>query len=427
MTIFPWLFISGATLIYIRGPRILFIAFIDFGLAIIVAVGLGMQGVYLPATEKGCSLPKAEAWQIAPGQKSFFVLAAELGSYKNASEACKSFVSNWTLGVSCIFFQMLAAYVGIFFDEREQSILNPWRPFFYFVLAFVGPPVWIKVQTLPRIRFAYHYVTKTARRTFGQKNLEFIKHTPYICQEQHFIVSNHKLQEILSIEHVLLNVVDYLCYEDVINFSLSSKAVREAMYPSRDMDHRIPKLKKHCCETVTKKSCLYCNKKICESCKKQQYYPGLPGRRHVTSCQPYCPRCYYNNFARHPRGYKRPCKCRTTDRSVEFQDMCRTCYARDREEMQTTRHRRYQQEARDIAEGKNLKDGEKVKCGSCKKELKSGMRFWVCGRCKGECRDRIHPPYVKPKEDRDVEKGEEESKAQAEDRKWSTWFRFWTG
>lgn len=73
--------------------------------------------------------------------------------------------------------------------------------------------------------------------------------------------------------------------------------------------------------------------------------------------------------------------------------------SKDVDSLQAMRHKRYQQEARDIAYEENSK------CGGCKKMFKDGMRWWKCGKCGGECRDKIHPGFVKRKKDKDPEKG----------------------
>jgi ribosomal protein L37AE/L43A len=51
--------------------------------------------------------------------------------------------------------------------------------------------------------------------------------------------------------------------------------------------------------------------------------------------------------------------------------------------------------------------GETVQCGKCKKDLKKGMRFWVCSKCEGECKDPIHPSYIGHQKQVDMEKGAE--------------------
>lgn len=338
---------------------------------------------------------------------------------------------------------MLVAYVGIFFDEREWSILNPMRPVVWLIVALIGPPIIIHDRLFPKIRLTFSYLKKTFFRMQFTRDVKIEQPPQFKPPYEFFQVSNPKLMDVLIIEHVLLNIVDYMHYEDVVNFSLVSRAVREAVFPPGDLVHRVPKLKERCCEAATKKGCLYCNKRICfvriftslrmegkanteQWCKAQRFLPGLPGRRHVTTCQPYCRKCYYHHFARHPRGYKKPCKCRITDRSHEFQDMCRACASKDPVQMQTIRHKRYQQEARDIGYGRRVLNGEAVKvfCGCCKGELKSGIRWWVCGKCKGECRDAIHPPYVGKRRDRDVESGENEDEKTEEAKE--PWWRKWS-
>ncbi|KAF2107579.1 hypothetical protein BDV96DRAFT_589010 [Lophiotrema nucula] len=427
MPIFPWIFISSVLLIYLKGPWLFLVGIVDLGLAVTTAIGAGMEAKYLPASYDGCKPAKAEAWQVHGDYKSFFVQAAELQGKKSPQGACKDFVTAWTLAAGVVFFQMLAAYIGIFSDESEYSILNPFRPLFNLILIIFGPPFWFHVHVSPRIRFTYRYIIKFFRRVGSQRKPHFVKSAPYTPKyEEGIHISNPKLQEVLVIEHVLLNVVDYLHYEDVIHFSLTSKAVREAVFPGRDLLHRLPKLQKRCCETDTKKKCLYCNKHICTGCQVERQLSGLSGTRHVTTCQPYCRGCYYQQFSRHQRGYKKPCKCYTTDRELCFLGICRTCNLRDFNEMQETRQKRYEQQARDKAEGKFLAPNENVKCGNCKQDLKSGTRWWVCGKCKGECRDKMHPPYVGKKRLSDVEMAETHNEKVEELEssrwKWSTIF-----
>ena len=100
--------------------------------------------------------------------------------------------------------------------------------------------------------------------------------------------------------------------------------------------------------------------------------------------------------------------------------MCRTCENGDETVLRENRYMRYRQEARDVAEGKNLGPGEKVKCGGCKLDLKDGTRWWVCGKCKGECRDAIHPPFVKKKKRTvDVEKANRVEQEEGEGNRWA--------
>lgn len=86
------------------------------------------------------------------------------------------------------------------------------------------------------------------------------------------------------------------------------------------------------------------------------------------------------------------------------------------EQLQAARHKRYQKECLDIA----YEEG--AKCTGCLKTLKPGMRWWKCTKCSGECRDKIHPGYVRKKR-RDVEKGISEEDEEEELSWWRRGFR----
>jgi hypothetical protein len=156
---------------------------------------------------------------------------------------------------------MFIAYMEIFYDGRERSILNPWRPFFNIIIAISGPPIFVYSKSLPKLRLWWRYILKLVNRT-DMRKLDFPQPSPYVPR-YNYSISNLKLQEVLTIEHVLLNIVDHSHYDDIINLSLACRAVREAVYPGRDLEHRLPKLRKHCCTKNSKICCLYCNKKIC--------------------------------------------------------------------------------------------------------------------------------------------------------------------
>jgi hypothetical protein len=78
------------------------VGLVDLGLSITLAIGLGMQAVYLPATVSGCSPEKAEAWQVINPYESFFVQAQTLGYASTASSACNRFVISWDLAVAVL-------------------------------------------------------------------------------------------------------------------------------------------------------------------------------------------------------------------------------------------------------------------------------------------------------------------------------------
>lgn len=150
------------------------------------------------------------------------------------------------------FFQFLLAYISVFFDEREFSLLNPMRPIVWLLVIFIGPALFVHDVIFPRIRLWLSYTKKGLAELRSTKDLQIPPHTQFKPQYQSFEAPKSKLTDVLAIEHVLLNVVDYLHFEDVVNLSLTCRAVREVVYPPQDLDYRVPKLTRRCeyCQTL---------------------------------------------------------------------------------------------------------------------------------------------------------------------------------
>src|SRR4051794_23288211 len=115
---------------------------------------------------------------------------------------------------------MITAYIGIYSDEREESILNPYRPFTWFVIVLFGTPYWTLAFIIPRARFAYRFLKKVVKRVRGVEKIEFEENPPYVPNYSNMKMSNPTLHRILNIEHVLLPIASGLHYDDLINLSL---------------------------------------------------------------------------------------------------------------------------------------------------------------------------------------------------------------
>ena len=161
-------------------------------------------------------------------------------------------------------FEMITAYIGIFSDTREFSILNPYRPFAWFVIIIFGLPYWLIAFVTPRARFTYRFIKKVVRSVRGLEEIEFEEIPKYNPNYARMTVSNPSLQRILNIEHVLLPIASGLDYVDLISLSLTSKSIRECVFPAGDLVYRTRKLKEYSCDLETKMNCLYCNKQVCE-------------------------------------------------------------------------------------------------------------------------------------------------------------------
>lgn len=122
---------------------------------------------------------------------------------------------------------------------------------------FFGPILFIRDHIFPRLRLWLSKSKKGVAELRSTKDLRIPPQILYIPRYQSCVAPNTKLTHILTIEHVLLNVVEYLHFEDVVNLSLTRRAIRELVYPPRDLEHRVPKLLRHCEYQVhvTSRSC----------------------------------------------------------------------------------------------------------------------------------------------------------------------------
>lgn len=99
---------------------------------------------------------------------------------------------------------------------------------------------------LPRIRLWISFVKKSISRFRSKDSIDIPLQAQFRPQWAGYHIPKTKLMNVLNIEHVLLNVVEHMHHEDVVNLSLACRAVREAVYPSNDLQYRLPKLHKYC-------------------------------------------------------------------------------------------------------------------------------------------------------------------------------------
>jgi hypothetical protein len=144
------------------------------------------------------------------------------------------------------FFQFLLTYVSVFFDEREYSFLNPMRPFVWLMIVFIAPILVVHDFVIPHIRLWLSYSKKGIAELRSTKDLQIPPQTHFIPQYRSFEMPKTMLMDVLAIEHVLLNMADYMHFGDVVNLSMTCRAVREVVYPPQDLDYRVPKLTRHC-------------------------------------------------------------------------------------------------------------------------------------------------------------------------------------
>ncbi|CAI6333756.1 unnamed protein product [Periconia digitata] len=326
-----------------------------------------------------------------------------------------------------VFFQIIISYIGLTFDPRSGSLLNRWRLFHYLSLPFF-PFYFVykmfKIHCHPTLHMANSKAIKLSRAAR-------MKPVAIPCPprpQQPFIsykTPKTKLMDILVIEEVVLEIVKGLCWQDVVHFSMTSKAVREQIFPPRDLAYRVPKMKSLSCGSYPKSRCYYCDILIChvfishlssissralESdqflfCKSLTRAKRLQHEHHhATYCRPHCTSCYHNSIT--SRADLRLCRCAKRDRRYACtEDLCTRCAAVVVREIgtantkkttmtNTLRTRRmniYRQKARDAGFGVGNAGVECVRCGDA---LRAGFLWWICSHCGDCCPDSIHPGYI---------------------------------
>lgn len=104
-------------------------------------------------------------------------------------------------------------------------------------------------SVFPRIRLYISFARKSREVIRSKESIDIPLQTQFKPQWEGYHIPKTKLMKVLNIEHVLLNVVEYMHHRDVVNLSLACRAVREAVYPARDLEFRRPKLEKACKST----------------------------------------------------------------------------------------------------------------------------------------------------------------------------------
>jgi hypothetical protein len=227
---------------------------------------------------------------------------------------------------------------------------------------------------------------------------------------------------------ILLEIISYLHYTDVITLSLLSKRVRSELFGSSS---QVEALRVASC-IPAKIACYCCNTQICavrntctsenhplhfrerpltsrtQSCQTSRSLPPTDTHRHLHTCVIHCSACYRAKICA-PRAIHSPpiCACgssssnlstalssrtRTTTTTAVAttnpRNICHFCSARPDGGLAI-------RTLRDKSEITHLA-GQELKCGECKRRLPSrGVRWWVCGGCNRECTSRVHPQWSK--------------------------------
>ncbi|KAF2272277.1 uncharacterized protein EI97DRAFT_229200 [Westerdykella ornata] len=359
----------------------------DFVLTIALGMAVAAQR-YSPAPVSACDIDKdIYSETVGAGGES-------------QKHACQKFTTEWAFEISTLALLSLLTYLELYYTSLTRPKLT-WRQPWHVLREFLTAPLPLFVAAGGYMQIFVYYVFRILKHKLADDGPSETPPVPAPCApgEDHFEPPGG-LQKVLTIEHLLLNIVDGMCYDDVKSLSLASRDIREAVFPSRDLEYRVPKLRERCC-SQGRKICPYCPSPICELCKRQVQWLGIPSRHHAQHCNPYCTSCYVDKRRReaidHKTWLKRDrCKCDRNEQEIIEQEVCGTCEASGSQTILPLSDVRNRQKIKQLA----LTKGH---CAGCATVLNRTALFWFCDECASECTHPIHPTSVKARKTDDIE------------------------
>ncbi|KAF2788288.1 hypothetical protein K505DRAFT_366603 [Melanomma pulvis-pyrius CBS 109.77] len=445
---FYWNFAVWVPTIIVPPPFSLIFGIVDAAIAVLISLSTKLQSGYSPHDIDRCGGTGAHDWGLPPGaNESFFEASARLNATAtNSFQMCKSYVVEWQYGIVLAFFYSLIAFINIsvctyscLFHFRETQRQN--RSFVKWILdaAIVFPkaigimlvaflwyipvlvfrclPIGFKAPT----RHARRYTAKTGLRAASGTEVQLEKLAKMTTRRKDGKGTRYqgggteaeptKLADFLGIYDILMLVVEDLHYTDIVNLSLASKSVREAVLPAEDYERRLNHFRMYTCESDSKEQCWVCTNQICYSCTRRPIFKQTTPYHHLDVCNPYCTHCY-KVLTRTPRPTKGPpvCTCapatptpnifqRIAYSSLYYsrgqvslnsvlRHVCQQCASLSEEEVYAVRRKRTERELRGTGK-------EAAGCGKCKAALGGGPRWWVCRKCELECTAFCHRAWAK--------------------------------
>ncbi|KAF2468786.1 uncharacterized protein BDR25DRAFT_52970 [Lindgomyces ingoldianus] len=435
---FYWNFAVWIPAIIIPPPFTIVFGFIDLAVTVMLSIVTRYQAGYAPHDVNRCRGSGSHYWQLPPNTtESFFEISARLNATKTSPfQMCKSYVQEWQYGITLSFFYGLIAVVNIITSltfcaiaardsQRQQRSFREWMfefvstfprfiGIFLYILYFI-PVVFFRCLPLSiksRTRYGRRFAVKTSQRlpTPHEIKLKTRRNKKGPNRYKGGDGEPTGLADFLGIYDILMLVVEDLHYTDIVNLSLASKSVREAVLPVTDYDRRLQHFRRYACEPGSKERCWVCTNTICPGCKRFRNLRQTTPYWHLDSCRPYCNKCYWTTIQHSttaPRIDSRICICApptTHPNTIQrmwkgasyysrqptnciSRNVCRTCDIKPDDELLEIREKRTRCELRDPR--------RHTKCKNCSKVLKGGPKWWVCKKCKKECTSLCHAPWGK--------------------------------
>ncbi|KAI0096240.1 hypothetical protein GGR51DRAFT_47473 [Nemania sp. FL0031] len=374
-------------------------------------ISLGIEATYIGFTQAQCAQLRPDAPPTS--NLLFFQRVGEI-EFKNkdsGEETCQAYYAKWYVGLVVALLYALSAITNLLIGSSSRSNTNSLslRRLFKDIASVLAGCVDLLLPA--RVHNVLFFTSRYIRRWFdykGSRTRQRLYNAYELISRRTRVLEGKEkgLHAILS-PNILKRIVLDLHYADVVNLSLASKRTREAIFPEKkDISPDKEQLRFYTCWGNKKSDCWACGMQICDECGKTRRCPNSTASFHMSLCAAACSKCFYKNLS---RGYARksPCSCidgrreapaysygRAQHNSWDPRLVCGDCNNMKGDKILAERERR------DRATYSNLSQ-QPLSCSLCSESLpRTGPRWWVCSKCKRECRNSCHVGWGQKLENR---------------------------
>ncbi|PGH07234.1 hypothetical protein AJ79_06338 [Helicocarpus griseus UAMH5409] len=288
------------------------LSIVDITIAVQFAISTGLLGSYVPHSPGRCEY--ADSWKILKNSgQSYFSILQNLRfspftpvSAPTSEEICREFVYQWQMGIGSLFIQVLISTVNIIrgfialvikvrsVESTQQKQKGQWALTAFIAIIMLIPYGWYEFLWIITVfilaftpaslqaplLYVQRYIDKVSQVIYVpiwfwlQRIEEEIDHrlalrklrsNSEVGQIEMKTTRNSALVKFLHFD-ILTLVAQHLHYRDLVNLSLASKAMRQAVFPNGHSADQpgTSILKIYTCDKNTKAQCFVCDFPICK-------------------------------------------------------------------------------------------------------------------------------------------------------------------
>ncbi|KAI0437300.1 hypothetical protein F4803DRAFT_539317 [Xylaria telfairii] len=403
---FVWNFLLWIPTIYAEGTRLFLIGVVDAIIAAFLITSLALQASFIGFTHAQCAQLRPGATH--PSNLIFFQRVAEI-DYKEkdiAEGTCQGYYAKWYVGLVVAILYTISAISNILMgsyshnSNTRRSSSCSFSPIHAIMDIMKGLAECVFFFLPARARNVLFFASSYAKHWLhykGAKTKQNARDTLALVPRRHHREAKQKgLRAVLSQEKVIEQIARQLHYVDVVNLSLASRGIREAVFLRQGVDETHPRY--YSCWGNKKYDCWACGIQVCGECSRTKRCAKSTVSFHMSLCAAACSNCYYKTISKGSH-MRKPCQCNdgrangpnitsaywaTVSNPQALRFVCRDCHGMKDDEVLALR------EKRDKAMYSNLTQ-QPLSCSQCSESLpRTGPRWWVCSKCKKECRSKCH-------------------------------------